>query len=924
VVDRTVTVAVSSHPQATLPVVRSLLGKASRDGKQRTGVLGIRARPTWTGPTDFAHADFKVRVIPCASALAVRDALRQRADGTWLVIFTDRDESDLGVGITSHLYGGVLRNPDPWDAVRDQFGATRIDRRLVIDQRARELAAGMLAARGDVPWPPARAGFLTLDHVCASVANRRLGFAEMSENVAPEEVLAWAADLGRVHLLSELRELAGEPLAETVVEWLSARCGKAAPLVAQLLNAGRVEDVVPVGLAGRAVLACPAGSEPWILLRVQQLNLPDVTADQLRALVAPAEEVIRALLARTDDGAARQTGRILARADVLVGELRAGSGVDHSDYLRSSLTSRLAGLGEELRRAVARSSTKAIAESPDAVLVDAEALPAIEAALAKVQEHSLARHREEVRVERATAGVRLVRWLAAESGSQQGFATAIHRHRDVDAWVDRAYSDAWRGVDEDSLSQGLRAVIDAVRLRRDKHDTEFAAGLGTQSSGGAPHPDDVILIEDLLATVVVPLAKEPRPILLIVADGMSAAVATEIVDDIERRYDTWLECLPKGKTRRSVLVSALPSLTEVSRCSLLSGTLATGQQDAERNGFSTFMRAHGLTSALFHKLSLESSGAGFALAPEVGTAVDDIDGTRVVACVLNTIDDALDRSDPGIDWTADAVSHLRPLLERARRAGRTVVLTSDHGHIVERREGRTLSVGATSSNRSRPATDGPDPESGEVRVTGSRVLMHEGDAILAVDERLRYGPLKAGYHGGAAPAEVVAPLHVLTPSEAPSGWELATPQQPLWWHSPVAADIVDRAEAPSAPAQQLPKTEAPTLFDEIEQAGSEDLTSRVLASSTFAEQRKRAQRVTLSDQQIGSLLRHLVAAPGNRIDQSTASIALGVPLVQLNGALPMAQRLLNVEQYPVVDRDADGVTILLDLDLLKEQFGVSG
>ena len=72
------------------------------------------------------------------------------------------------------------------------------------------------------------------------------------------------------------------------------------------------------------------------------------------------------------------------------------------------------------------------------------------------------------------------------------------------------------------------------------------------------------------------------------------------------------------------------------------------------------------------------------------------------------------------------------------------------------------------------------------------------------------------------------------------------------------------------------------------------------------------------------MLRHRVAAPGNRIDQSTASIALGVPLVQLNGALPMAQRLLNVEQYPVVDRDADGVTILLDLDLLKEQFGVPG
>ena len=115
----------------------------------------------------------------------------------------------------------------------------------------------------------------------------------------------------------------------------------------------------------------------------------------------------------------------------------------------------------------------------------------------------------------------------------------------------------------------------------------------------------------------------------------------------------------------------------------------------------------------------------------------------------------------------------------------------------------------------------------------------------------------------------------------------------------------------------------PTLFDEIEQSSQDDLAGKVLASATFAEQRRRAQRVTLSDQQIGSLLRHLIASPGNRIDQATAAIALGVPLVRLSGALPMAQRLLNVEQYPVVDRDADGVTVVLDLDLLKEQFGVS-
>ena len=38
--------------------------------------------------------------------------------------------------------------------------------------------------------------------------------------------------------------------------------------------------------------------------------------------------------------------------------------------------------------------------------------------------------------------------------------------------------------------------------------------------------------------------------------------------------------------------------------------------------------------------------------------------------------------------------------------------------------------------------------------------------MLAVDETLRYGPLKAGYHGGAAPAEAVVPVVVLVPGGA--------------------------------------------------------------------------------------------------------------------------------------------------------------
>ena len=96
-------------------------------------------------------------------------------------------------------------------------------------------------------------------------------------------------------------------------------------------------------------------------------------------------------------------------------------------------------------------------------------------------------------------------------------------------------------------------------------------------------------------------------------------------------------------------------------------------------------------------------------------------GRPLVACVLNTIDDALDRSDPGgTEWNADSIKHLLPLLDRARHAGRVVVLTADHGHVIERRQGTQRTYAAISSGRSRAAEE--PAGDGEVLVTGRRVL----------------------------------------------------------------------------------------------------------------------------------------------------------------------------------------------------------
>ena len=448
-------------------------------------------------------------------------------------------------------------------------------------------------------------------------------------------------------------------------------------------------------------------------------------------------------------------------------------------------------------------------------------------------------------------------------------------------------------------------------------------------------------LEDLLPTVVLPLALS-APVLLLVLDGMSAGVGTEVITSVlARTGDGWAEALLPGQNRRAAALAVLPTLTEVSRASLLCGELRTGGQDTERRGYDALTRAHRLPgAALFHKKPLDSSRLGFAVADDVAAAIADVTGRPLVTCVLNTIDDALDRSDPGgTDWGTDAVKHLAPLLDRARHAGRIVVLTADHGHIVERRQGTQRAYAGISSGRSRPATE--PAGDGEVLVAGPRVLRHDGRAVLAVDEHLRYGPLKAGYHGGAAPAEAVVPVAVLVPGAVPEdvSLHLAPPQEPAWWIDPVApADPVPAPPpaiaAPRRPAEyrRRPQDAAPTLFDEpdAEPAAAvpasdvqrSPVPAAVLKSAAYAAQKKIAGRVSVTDDQVRSLLGALVAAPGHRLVPAQAAAALAVSPVMLRGAVLHVQRLLNVEGYPVLRVDADGSTVVLDEALLREQFGV--
>lgn len=935
---------VTSQLAPVSPAMVAAMIDEARERKYLEGVIGMRGVPDRASETDFDHRGTLVRVRSAESALAVREALAEHRSGDWMVILTDRSEEDLGPGLLSHLVWHRLRRPDPWEAVRHRFSATGIDPSLATGPGNRDLATALLTAMPPGGWPAAPAGVLTRAHALNSVARAWLGLTEDASDVLA--VLHWSMRPTSVTGIGELRAQFGDILADATLGWVADNAGAAAQPVRALLNRGDLGDIVPVGLVlglltDSARLTTEEQHEAKIaLVRLEALwngQVPHAAA--LNALGAAATALV-ADLAR-DERQTAHVNRVLQKADMRLEQLQTPQLNVYSDLLPRGFGARLARLADALRVGVRELDE-------DAGPARAEVTTAVERAWTVVQQHRLGQL-PGAEVSAFEAAVRLWRWLQTPSSPENASLGELTRHHlEHDAWADAAINDVAVGVEGPELSEALNLVVTRARARRHEQEAAFAAALAaaTESArgvteGGLPSEAGTVWhLESLLPKVVLPMAKK-APVLLLVMDGMSAATATEILADAVERL-AWLEAAPPGSdgAHRGAALSVLPSLTEVSRASLLCGRLTRGQQDAERAGYAELTeRGHRVKGQLFHKKAVDSTVPGWAVADGVGTALDDTEGTPLVTVVLNTIDDALDRSDPvGTTWTADAVKHLEPLLARARAAGRTVVMTADHGHIVERRLGTQRSYSDISSGRSRAVTG--TVEDGEVEVSGPRVLADGNRAVLAVSETLRYGPLKAGYHGGASAAEVVVPVAVLLPDEDsnPLGLPLLPPQAPHWWlaaegTSTVAAGAITPQPtgitALTAKRKQNAPDLGPTLFDDVHSAPTAtaptapSLGRAVVASSVYGTQRSVAGRVLVTEQQIALLVDALAAAGSNRLPMAMAASLLGVNEVRLRGALAQVQQLLNVEGYPVIQVDLDGRAVVLNPRLLREQFEVA-
>jgi len=297
------------------------------------------------------------------------------------------------------------------------------------------------------------------------------------------------------------------------------------------------------------------------------------------------------------------------------------------------------------------------------------------------------------------------------------------------------------------LSKAYASLLAAVQARRDAIDGAFATRLADDVASDS-EPAEALVVESFARRVLAPVVRASRsgghPLLFLLIDGASAAIAADLAEQLRAR--AWVEHDPvvdvPGPPRRRAMMSALPSLTTVSRGSLFAGELVELGQGEERSRFAGHQFWNGAAVRLFHKDGLRGE-AGTPLGTELTEALADPDVH--VAVVVNTIDDRLREDRPVSNWQLDELLGMEELLASARVNGRAVVIASDHGHFIDRDSVKVAAPDALSA-RHRAGTTAP--KAGEVALAGRRVVA-PGQRIVALwDTGVRYGNRQAGYHGG--------------------------------------------------------------------------------------------------------------------------------------------------------------------------------
>lgn len=887
-----------STPQIKAQLERVL----DSDPTAQAVAIRATAKQAWPSKVNPHGKQFLLRW--CESSLAIRESLCELESLSppvlGMVVITPLSTHEVAEDIAARLARARVFQPEGWDIVRLMFQAKETDARL---GRFAWMPQALIdgAAQGD--YQPVANGFLDMETAWREVLVRFVGI----EVARPDAValLAWSMSPDADPRLGPLPAT----MRAAILDWLAVSAGVAGAMVLGCVEAGRTGDALPLGLVSGVIFAADGEGQAALgqaAIRLERfVNDKHVGVKEGRDWAAAAEQVVRSLGVEACRAA-------LDRADVLLRDLRISEYARLSDVLPSALDQRLTDF------ALALSAHAADPSEASLQVVELQADLALKHALMNEQRP---------RMERVEMARRLARWLLSPMVSGVSLPDSVEWQADQGAYVDWARFRLLGGDELTELSDAFAACRRAVIERRDDFAKSFAQALAQWNAQSPTSTGRVVPLEQVLDRLVAPIAAA-QPTLLLVMDGLSNSIFRELFTRAPSHG--WAELVPTAQGRPFVGVAAVPTITEVSRTSLLCGRLTTGSQAQEKPGFATHpglavnSRAEH-SPKLFHKGDLADAGN---LAPGVRSAIAN-QKLQVVGVVYNAVDDHLSGPDQlNQRWALEDLRLLLPLLREAREARRVVIITADHGHLLE--DGTTQVPGGE-SDRWRLGRSAASPQ--ELAISGGRVVTSDGsNAVVCLwSESSRYAGRKNGYHGGLSPQELTVPLSVFAPLGTNlAGWSPAPPNYPEWWELPPL--LQSKMPAVSAPPQAVPtrkkpvQTEAqPGLFATVDLPPSavevvpQDWIAGLLASPIYASQRQLAARVALPDDKMRQLLEAL-AERGGKLSRAALANRLSLAEVRMGGVLSAVRRMLNVDQVAVLTVDEAAGSVDLNFTLLQQQF----
>ena len=924
------------HANAALPmpVLTQLQAVFQRDADADCIAL------VWPNPLSAAVVEQvvdgrRIRAVYCVSELAMREALVKHHQevkdlSVRLVLLSGYVETGLAMDVLARLWRNEPQRISPWKTLQQLILVRDIDPRLT-RKHGRWVAEAMLSGVERYQGKISFGEVLDQETAWRAIAMAHLNYQEATLDL--QSVLSWSTKVDASGLVRALHD----DIRDNLGDWLARGLPETHEVVSTLLLNDQGSDLLPVALVCSVLFSSSVERQHALdlsqlhisrgIFRERYLGGKKIEFRVLQPLGEVAVAVVKQWVGAINF---QSYARYLSKAEQILASLDMQPAAEHSELLPCGLQARFNAFAAALDQAL-----------------NGDAITAAESALQQMEMHSLAGlglYSETV--VRANMAMRLLRWLKQAPVAEGTAISLMTDYIDQGGFCDWARAEIWAGDAHDALSVVYQKLSQQVGRHRERQNQAFGQQLATIARGDHL-PARLIPVESALDSLVAPLAEQGQ-VLMLVLDGMSEAVYRQLSVDLVR--NNWLELQTVEAQGDVCLVAALPTVTQVSRCSLLSGVLCEGNAGDEKKAFTGHAQLKKLASTKFpplvyHKPDLSQPGSG-SLHSNVRGVIAGKEH-RILAVVINAIDDQLSSSSQvKVDWSFETVALLRHVMEAAREAGRIVIVTSDHGHVLDHDSVYQQSAD-DNGERYHPVAPGIAPSELEVLVSGDRVVTANKQVILPWSERVRYTRAKNhGYHGGGSLQEVVIPLGVYINAAArqvPDGWREVPRRLPAWWYpskastveplskfeeSPVSAavpvkkaagrkqavaEVIDDMFGFGAPVQSTQKS--------VSQAASSDWISLLLSSPVYRQVRERAGRTAISDEHLQEVLK-LLEKHRWQVMEAVMCSELMIPKLRIRGFLAGVQKLLNVDGYPILSVERESQTIRLNVTDLKKQFEI--